>query len=177
MSAGSVAAERNVAGQFVDLIAERQAGSAPRLQGGTVRLGLDGMRQDIVDIEKGLQDRGAGACVARMGRGVGWVRGTSLWIGDGQQAGPIQGTNPRDGLALEDVRVDVVLPSSDRMGLDPAGEALGPEATVDLPFVEVGPLLPQKRCLRNQGQDVLVAEGDISKLRPRVPIYASELVK
>jgi len=36
MNAGSVAAERNVAGQFVDLIAERQAGSAPRLQGRTV---------------------------------------------------------------------------------------------------------------------------------------------
>ena len=148
MNAGSIAAERNVAGQFVDLIAERQAGSAPRLQGGTVRRGLEGMRQDIVNIEEGLQDRGAGACVARMGRGVGWVRGTSLWIGDGQQVGRIQGTNPRDDLALEDVGVDVVLPSSDRMGLDPAGEALRPEATVDLPFVEVSPLLPKQRCLR-----------------------------
>src|SRR6516225_7406047 len=112
MNTGSVAAERNVAGQLVDLIAERQADSAPRLQGGTVPPGLDRMWQDIVDIEEGLQDRGAGACVARMGRGVGWVRRTSLGIGDGKQAGPIQGANPPDGFAPEDVRVDVVLPSS-----------------------------------------------------------------
>ena len=177
MDAARIAAERDVAGQLVDLVAEGEYSAAPGFQRRAVCRSLNRMRKEVIHVEKGLEDRGASACIAGKGRGVGWVRGTSLWIGDGQQAGPIRGANPRDGLAPEDVRVDVVLPSSDRMGLDPAGEALRPEATVDLPFVEVGPLLAQKCCLRDQGQDVLVAEGDISKLRPRVPIYASELVK
>ena len=58
--------------------------------------------------------------------------------------------DPRDSIALEDVGVEVILPPTDRVGLDSAAEALRPEATVHLPFVEVGAFLAEQRCLRDQ---------------------------
>lgn len=39
--------------------------------------------------------------------------------------------NPSNGVALEDVGVEVVLSPAGGVGLDPAGEALRPKATVD----------------------------------------------
>jgi hypothetical protein len=46
--------------------------------------------------------------------------------------------------------VDVILPPSDRVSLDPSGKALRSQATMDLPFVEVGSLLTEQRCLREK---------------------------
>ena len=82
-----------------------------------------------------------------MGRGVGRVRRTSLGEGQRQQARPILGADSRDGVALKDIGVDVVLSPAGRVRLDPSGEALGPQPPVHLPFVKVGALLPEQRRL------------------------------
>jgi hypothetical protein len=86
------------------------------------------MWQEVIRVEESFEDRGASARIGGMGRGVGRVRGTSLGEGSGQQACPMLGPNARDGIALEDVVVNVVLSSADGMGLDPAGEAFRPLA-------------------------------------------------
>jgi hypothetical protein len=46
--------------------------------------------------------------------------------------------------------VEVVLSLPSSVGLDPAGEAFRTEATMDKPFVEVGTLLSEQRCLCDQ---------------------------
>jgi hypothetical protein len=53
-----------------------------------------------------------------------------------------------DGIGLEDVGVEVISSPARRMRLDPSGEALRPQATMDLPFVKIGALLSKQRCLR-----------------------------
>ena len=45
VDAGGVAAQRDVAGELVDLVAEGETGAAPRVQRRAVRRGLDRMRQ------------------------------------------------------------------------------------------------------------------------------------
>ena len=45
VDASGVAAERDVVGELVDLVAEGEAGAAPRVQRRAVRRGLDRMRQ------------------------------------------------------------------------------------------------------------------------------------
>jgi len=45
VDAGGAAAERDVAGELVDLVAEGEAGAAPKFPGRAVRRGLDRMRQ------------------------------------------------------------------------------------------------------------------------------------
>src|SRR6516162_11610860 len=49
------------------------------------------------------------------------------------------------------------------MDIDPGPEALGPGAAVDLPFLVIGGLLRKKRCFRNQGEQVLIAEGYVAE--------------
>jgi len=66
--------------------------------------------------------------------------------------------------------VDVVLSAAGRVRLDPSGEVLRPQATVDKLFVEVGALLSEQRRLRDQRQDVLAAQGDVAELRARAAI-------
>src|SRR5262249_40759850 len=147
VDAGGVAAERDVAGELVDLVAEGETGAAPRIQRRAVRARLDRPRQDVVGVEERFEDRGAGARIAGMGGGIGWTRGTSLGEGERQRACPMRRPPPRDGIAPQDVSVDVVLPAASRVGLDPSREALRPQAPVDLPLVEVGALLPEQRRL------------------------------
>ena len=86
MHAGGVAAKRDVVGQLVDLVAEGEIGALPGVQRRAVWSGLDGVRQDVIRVKEGFKDRGAGACIAGVSRGIGRVRGTSLREGDGQQA-------------------------------------------------------------------------------------------
>lgn len=71
------------------------------------------------------------------------MRGTSFRKGNRQQACCIPRANSRNSIALEYVVVNVVLSPADGMGLDSAGEAFRPQATVDLPLVEVGAFLPE----------------------------------
>src|SRR5262245_21382236 len=86
MHAGGVAAKRDVVGQLVDLVAEGEIGALPGVQRRAVWSGLDGVRQHVIRVKEGFKDRGAGACIAGVSRGIGRVRGTSLREGDGQQA-------------------------------------------------------------------------------------------
>jgi hypothetical protein len=58
--------------------------------------------------------------------------------------------NPCDGIAPQDIAVEVVLPPPSGVGLDPAGEAFWTEATMDKPFVEVGALLSEQCRLCDQ---------------------------
>jgi len=81
MHAGGVAAKRDVVGQLVDLVAEGEIGALPGVQRRAVCRGLDRPRQDVIRVEEGFEDRGAGARIAGMGRGVGRVRGTPLGEG------------------------------------------------------------------------------------------------
>jgi hypothetical protein len=86
MHAGGVAAKRDVVGKLVDLVAEGEIGALPGGQRRTVWSGLDGVRQDVIRVKEGFEDRGAGARVAGVSRGIGRVRGTSLRESNGQQA-------------------------------------------------------------------------------------------
>src|SRR5262249_56529127 len=86
VDAGGVAAERDVAGELVDLVAEGETGAAPRIQRRAVRARLDRPRQDVVGVEERFEDRGAGARIAGMGGGIGWMRGT--FFGEGQRQAP-----------------------------------------------------------------------------------------
>src|SRR5262249_48046502 len=81
-----VAAKCDVVGQLVVLVAEGEIGALPGVQRRAVWSGLDGVRQDVIRVKEGFKDRGAGACIAGVSRGIGRVRGTSLREGDGQQA-------------------------------------------------------------------------------------------
>jgi hypothetical protein len=89
MDPSGIAAERDVAGQFVDLVAEGEISAAPRFQRRAVCPGLDRVRQDVIRIEEGFQDRGAGPRIASVSRGVRGVSRTSLGKGDGQQPAPM----------------------------------------------------------------------------------------
>src|SRR5262245_52353248 len=89
VNASSVATERDIAGELVDLVAEGEAGAAPGLQRGAVRRGFDRTRQDVIRVEESFEDRGAGARIGSMGRRIGRVRGTSLGEGERQQACPM----------------------------------------------------------------------------------------
>src|SRR5262245_43039009 len=89
VDAGGVTTQCDVASELVDLVAEGEGGAAPGLERRAVRRDLDRMRQDVIGVEEGFEDRGAGACVAGVGRGIGGVCGTSLGEGQRQQACPM----------------------------------------------------------------------------------------
>src|SRR5271165_6636026 len=61
MDPRGVAAQGDVVGQLVDLVAEGEIGAPPRLQCRTVCRGFDRMRQNVIRVEEGFEDRGAGA--------------------------------------------------------------------------------------------------------------------
>src|SRR5262249_15941651 len=48
----------------------------PGVQRRAVWSGLDGVRQDVIRVKEGFKDRGAGACIAGVSRGIGRVRRT-----------------------------------------------------------------------------------------------------
>jgi hypothetical protein len=60
MDRGGVAAERDIVGQLVDLVAEAESGALPGVQRGPIWSRLNRMRQDVIRVE----DRGAGAGIA-----------------------------------------------------------------------------------------------------------------
>jgi len=57
---------------------------------------------------------------------------------------------PRDSITSEDVGVEVVVSPPGGVGLDPACEAFRKKPAMDKPFVEVGALLSEQRCLCDQ---------------------------
>src|SRR5215470_12321439 len=75
-----------------------------------------------------------------------------------------------NGLALENIAVEIVLSSPRGMGLNSAGKTLRPQAAMNLPFVEVGALLSEQSCLREHRKNVLAAERDIAELRSRAAV-------
>ena len=89
MNASGIASKRDVAGQLVNLVSEGESGAPSELPRGAVCRGLYRVRQNVIRVEEGFEDRGAGACITGMGRGVGRVRGRSFGEGDRQQAGPM----------------------------------------------------------------------------------------
>src|SRR6516162_8441874 len=106
-----------------------------------------------------------------MCRWVGRVRWTSFREGDRQQASPMLQPHPRNSITPEDVVVEVVVSPPSGMGLDPTCEAFRTKPAMDKPFVEVGALLSEQRCLCDQRQDVLATQRDVAELRPGVAIW------
>jgi serine/threonine protein kinase len=159
-----VAPQDDVAGELVDLAAEGQLLPAPRLQGRAVGFRLDGLREDELLVEERLQHGDAGPCVGGVRGRVGRVRRAALGEGHGEQARAVARLQPGDGVARQDVFVEVVFPPPAQVGLDPPGERLRPQRAVDQPLVVVGPLLRDQRRLRQHREGVLAPEGDVAEL-------------
>ena len=69
MHTGSVTTECNVARQLIDLIAESETNSAPRLQRQAVGASLNRALKDVIGIKECFEDSGASAGIAGVGRG------------------------------------------------------------------------------------------------------------